>query len=219
MADRAEQIRIKLAEHYPRAKTSLVFENPFQLLVATVLSAQTTDEQVNKITAHLFKEVRSAREMSLMEPSELEPYLKSCGLYRHKSRYLIEASRIIMEKYNGEVPDSFNELIKLPGVGRKTTNVILSSAFGIPALAVDTHVYRVSKRLGLADGKNTEQVEEELKKIIPVKEWSIFHHHLISHGRKICHARGPRCESCFLLSFCIYARERGISNDLEEAKI
>lgn len=216
--DRAGQIIKMLAEHYPGAKTSLVFENPFQLFVATVLSAQTTDEQVNKITAELFKAVSSVYEMSRMEPSELEKYLKSCGLYRHKSRYLVEASRIIVNNYEGRVPDSFEELVKLPGVGRKTANVIISSAFGKPALAVDTHVFRVSKRLGLADGKNVEIVEEQLKKVIDVNGWSAAHHHLITHGRQVCHARKPKCESCFLQILCLYAPERGTDNVLGKTK-
>jgi endonuclease III len=216
--DRAGQIVKLLAEHYPGAKTSLVFENPFQLFVATVLSAQTTDEQVNKITAKLFKAVPSVYEMALMEPSDLEKYLKSCGLYRNKSRFLIEASRIIVNQYEGRVPDSFDELVKLPGVGRKTANVIISSVFGKPALAVDTHVFRVSKRLGLADGKNAEIVEEQLKRVVRVEDWSAAHHHLITHGRQVCHARKPKCESCFLMCLCLYAHERGTVNVLGKTK-
>ncbi len=203
----AEQIIAKLAEHYPQAKTSLVFDNPFQLFVATVLSAQTTDEQVNKITVELFKAVPTARVMSGMTAAELEPYLKSCGLYRNKSRFLIEASRIIVDHYNGMVPDDFNELVKLPGVGRKTANVIISSAFGKPALAVDTHVFRVSKRLGLADGSTVELVEDQLKSVIPIEVWSNAHHYLIAHGRLICHARKPQCEVCFLKKNCLQAKE------------
>ena len=203
----AGQIIAKLAEHYPEAKTSLVFENPFQLFVATVLSAQTTDEQVNKITVELFKAVPTARVMSGMTAAELEPYLKSCGLYRNKSRFLIEASRIIVDRYNGMVPDDFNELVKLPGVGRKTANVIISSAFGKPALAVDTHVFRVSKRLGLADGSTVEIVEDQLKSVIPIEIWSNSHHYLIAHGRLICHARSPQCKVCFLKQNCLHVKE------------
>jgi endonuclease-3 len=216
--DRAGQIMNLLAEHYPGAKTSLVFENPFQLFVATVLSAQTTDEQVNKITAALFKAVPSVDEMALMEPSDLENYLKSCGLYRNKSKFLIEASRIIVNQYEGRVPASFDELVKLPGVGRKTANVIISSAFGQPALAVDTHVFRVSRRLGLADGKTVTIVEEQLKKVIAVDQWSAAHHYLITHGRQVCYARSPKCEDCFLKSLCLYAQEGGKDNVLGKTK-
>lgn len=203
----AGEIIAKLAEHYHEAKTSLNFDNPFQLFVATVLSAQTTDEQVNKITAEIFKEVPTAQVMSGMTAAELEPYLKGCGLYRNKSRFLVEASRIIVDRHNGKIPDDFNELVKLPGVGRKTANVIISSAFGKAALAVDTHVFRVSKRLGLADGATVELVEDQLKSVIPIEAWSSAHHYLIAHGRLICHARKPRCEVCFLKLNCLHAKE------------
>lgn len=204
----------KLAEHYPVAVTKLKHDNPFQLFVATVLSAQTTDEQVNKITAELFTAVPDIFQMARMKPADLQLHLKSCGLYRHKSKYLIEASKIIVEKYGGQVPDSFNELIKLPGVGRKTANVIISSAFGKPAMAVDTHVFRVSRRLGIAVGNSAEKVEEELKAIIPVESWSFAHHRLISHGRATCHARNPKCFRCFLQFLCSYEPERSVLNDL-----
>ncbi len=201
----------KLAEYYPRVKTSLIYSNPFQLFVATVLSAQTTDEQVNRITSALFTAVPTAYEMAKMKPSELEPYLKSCGLYRHKSRFLIESSKIIVNQYDGRIPEDFEDLIKLPGVGRKTANVIISAAFGKPALAVDTHVFRVSRRVGLADGATVEMVEDQLKKIFPINEWSASHHRLIKHGRSVCHARKPLCESCFLLNLCPYPRKRSDS--------
>lgn len=197
-----------LALHYPQAKTSLTFDNPYQLFVAAILSAQTTDEQVNRITTRLFAAIPSVFVMSHMEPSELEPYLKSCGLYRLKSRYLIEASRIIVDRYSGQIPDNFAELITLPGIGRKTANVIISSAFGKPALAVDTHVFRVSGRLGLADGGKVEVVEKQLNSVIPKDQWSNVHHRLINHGRNLCHARNPQCESCFLENICRFAQER-----------
>ena len=203
-----KQIIARLAEYYPLARTSLNHENPFQLLVATILSAQTTDEQVNKITEKLFQDLPTAADMAALEPVDLEPYLKSCGLYRHKSRYLVKTAKIITEHYLGKVPEDFNELVKLPGVGRKTANVVISSAFNKPALAVDTHVFRVSRRLGLADGKSTLEVEEQLKEVIPAAEWKDIHHCLIAHGRKICQARNPQCESCFLINLCQYARER-----------
>ncbi len=207
--NQAALILEQLAAHYPQAKTALVFNNPYQLFVATVLSAQTTDEQVNRITARLFEAAPTVCDLSAMKPSELEPYLKSCGLYRHKSRYLVEAARIIAEQYGGLIPDNFNELIKLPGVGRKTANVIISSAFGKPALAVDTHVFRVSGRLGLADGKSVRIVEDQLKEVIPVENWTNAHHWLIAHGRTVCKARKPLCSGCFLAGLCLYAIERG----------
>lgn len=200
-----------LAVHYPGARTGLVYKNPYQLFVATVLSAQTTDQQVNRITGKLFEAVPTVHELSRMKPSELEPYLKSCGLYRHKSRNLINAAKIIVQEHGGRIPDSFEQLIKLPGVGRKTANVIISSAYGKPALAVDTHVFRVSGRLGLADGKNAEAVETQLKDIISMECWTAAHHRLIAHGRSICFARKPKCSACFLIELCLYAKERGYS--------
>ncbi len=215
---KAETILTRLEDHYPEATTSLKFKNPFQLLVATILSAQTTDEQVNKITDRLFADICSPEEMAGFEPGQLEPYLKSCGLYRHKSRYLVETARLLVKNYNSRVPERFEELIKLPGVGRKTANVILSNAFNQPALAVDTHVFRVSRRLGLACGKTTDLVEEELKKVVPKDKWSRAHHWLITHGRQVCNARSPKCSSCFLVYLCPDAAERGILNDLGKIK-
>ncbi|MDY6825766.1 MAG: endonuclease III [Bacillota bacterium] len=207
-----ERIRLilnLLADHYPLAKTRLVFKNKYQLFVATVLSAQTTDDQVNKITARLFKEITSFSVMAKMTPEELEQYVKSCGLYRNKSRSLVRASRIIEKEYGGRLPDSFDELIKLPGVGRKTANIIISAGFEKPALAVDTHVFRVSKRLGLAEGKDVTSVEEQLKKVIPRGKWIDLHHRLIAHGRAVCFARNPRCEQCFLANLCFYVQKKG----------
>jgi len=207
--ERIEKILELLAEYYPEAGSGLVYNDPYQLFVATVLSAQTTDEQVNRITGDLFKVAPTVDHLSRMKPSELEPYLKRVGLYRHKSRYLIEASRVIVEKYGSRIPGCFEELIKLPGVGRKTANIIISSAYGLPAIAVDTHVFRVTKRLQLAGGKNVDEVEEELKQVIPQGEWTISHHRLIAHGRQVCQARKPQCVSCFLKRLCPHARQKG----------
>jgi endonuclease III len=199
---RALHIFKLLTEHYPQAETALKFADPFQLFVATVLSAQTTDEQVNRITAVLFPRAGSPRKIAQMKQHELEQYLKGCGLFRQKSRFLIEASRKILEKHGGRIPNSFEELVALPGAGRKTANVVLYNAFGHPAFAVDTHVYRVSRRLGLAAGKKVEQVEEELKAILPPAEWGAAHHRLITHGRRVCKARRPRCSECMLHQHC-----------------
>ncbi len=208
--ERITLIMAGLAGYYNRATTGLIYKNQYQLFTATVLSAQATDKQVNKVTPGLFEAVPSFKALSAMKPAELESHIKSVGLYRHKSRFLIEAAKIIVEKYGSRLPENFDELVKLPGVGRKTANIIISNAFGRPALAVDTHVFRVSRRLGLAEGTNPAQVEEQLKEKIPVEEWIPAHHQLIAHGRTICHARNPQCESCFLNDLCLYARERGI---------
>ena len=199
----------RLVAHYPEVKSGLVYNNPYQLFVATVLSAQTTDQQVNRITKKLFDAAPDIYELSKMEPSQLEQYVKSCGLYRQKGKSLIAAARIIVKEYSGRIPENFDQLIRLPGVGRKTANVIISSAFDQPALAVDTHVFRVSRRLGLADATAVELVEEQLKKVIPREHWSESHHRLIAHGRAICHARKPDCEACFIAELCPYYKKGG----------
>ena len=206
-----------LEKNYPRAKTALVHGDPFQLVVATILSAQTTDAQVNRITKELFARAATPGQMAQLEPAQLEPYLRGCGLYRQKSRFLVEASRRIMDEYGGRVPERFADLVSLPGVGRKTANVILSSGFGRPALAVDTHVFRVARRLGLAAGSKTEQVERELKKIIHPREWGAAHHRLIAHGRALCRAQRPRCGGCFLRDHCP-SKQTLINGTYEEAK-
>ncbi|HHX87430.1 MAG TPA: endonuclease III [Firmicutes bacterium] len=202
MDNRAKEIFSLLEKNYPRARTRLNFNNPFQLLVACVLSAQTTDEQVNKVTGELFSKVEGPRDMARLQPAQLEPYLKGCGLHRQKSRYLIKTCQIIMEEFEGEIPRRFEDLVTLPGVGRKTANVIISTAFGVPALAVDTHVYRVSRRLGLAISRTAAGVEQELRQKLPPEKWAGAHHRLIAHGRKVCAARNPKCQQCFLNYCC-----------------
>lgn len=199
---RRKEIFALLQERYPEAATRLRFQNPFQLLVAALLSAQTTDAQVNRVTEKLFLRAGTPAAMAAMEPGDLEPLLKGCGLYRHKSRYLVELSRLLLERHGGKVPDRPADLLALPGVGRKTANVVLSNAFGVPALAVDTHVFRVSRRLGLAAGDRVDRVEQELTDTLPPGEWSPAHHRLIAHGRNLCTARRPRCGDCFLSRLC-----------------
>lgn len=198
----ARRIISLLERQYPHARTRLVYSDPFQLLVAVLLSAQTTDEQVNRITEKLFAVAPTPQHMARFQPEELEPYLRGCGLYRNKSRYLVEASRKIVQDFGGRVPDNFADLLALPGIGRKSANVILSVAFGKPALAVDTHVFRVARRLGLASGKSPEEVEAELKAILPPEKWGQAHHWLIAHGRAVCKARNPRCGQCILRGCC-----------------
>lgn len=200
-AIKAEQIRI-LEETYPDAKPALTYNSPFELLVAVVLSAQCTDERVNIITARLFPTYSNPADMLALGVSKLEVLIRDCGLYRAKAANLIKTCDILVHTYHGKVPESFDELIKLPGVGRKTANVLVSVLFGVPAIAVDTHVFRVSNRLGLAKGKTPEEVEEKLKKAIPMEKWSAAHHWLIWHGRKICKARKPLCGECPLAPVC-----------------
>lgn len=198
-----------LQEAYPQAQTALHYSNTFQLLLAVILSAQTTDRQVNRITARLFPQIAEGPQAVLaMGQERLQKMIEGLGLYRQKSRQIMETCRLLVEKYGGEVPRSRELLMTLPGVGRKTANVVMSNAFGIPALAVDTHVMRVSRRLGLARGKNASAIEDELCRIIPPQYWADTHHRLIAHGRKICHARKPLCQACPLVSRCRHYAER-----------
>lgn len=194
-----------LTERYPEAHCELYFNTPFQLLVATILSAQTTDQKVNEVTEELFKDYGTPERLITLSEEELAEKIKTIGLYKTKSKNLLKTTRILLEKYGGEVPRSMEELISLPGVGRKTANVVLSNAFGVPAIAVDTHVFRVSNRIGLADSDDVLKTEKQLMEIIPRSEWSFAHHLLIWHGRRICHARNPKCMECPVFSLCRYA--------------
>jgi len=206
-----EKILEKLAAEYPEAKTELNYTTPFELLVATILSAQTTDKQVNKVTAELFKKYNKAEDFASLSPEELAEEIKSIGLYKNKSKFIVETSKIILEKYEGKVPEEREALMKLPGVGRKTANVILSSAFNKAAIAVDTHVFRVANRIGLANSDKVLEVEKQLMERIPEKVWSKLHHWLIFHGRRVCKARNPACEKCVLKEDCLYYKKRGDS--------
>jgi endonuclease III len=201
------EILKRLEEHYPEAKPELMFTNAFELLIATMLSAQTTDRQVNSVTGTLFEKYPDAKSIVKADITEFELAIKSCGFYHTKAKNIIETCRLLEEKYNGDVPRTMEELTALPGVGRKTANVVLSNAFGIPAIAVDTHVFRVSNRLGLADAKDVEKTEEQLKINIPEEKWSQAHHWIIWHGRRVCHARKPDCAGCFLNDICKYTKE------------
>ncbi len=191
-----------LAEEYPQAKTALQYTNPFQLLVAVILSAQTTDRQVNRVTEKLFSRVQGPADILELGLSALEEQIKSLGLFRQKSRQIMETSRILLEKYGGQVQGTREELESLPGVGRKSAGIILSTVFHVPALAVDTHVARVSRRLGLTEGNNPYVVEEDLCLLLPKDLWSLTHHRLIAHGRKVCRAQKPLCDNCVLSPHC-----------------
>lgn len=196
-----------LMELYPDAKAELNYSNPFELLIATILSAQCTDVQVNKTTEKLFKELKVPEDYLKLTEEELGEKIRSCGFYKTKSKNILATCRLLIEKFNGEVPDTLEELITLPGVGRKTANVVLSNAFSKPAIAVDTHVFRVSNRIGLADSKNVLDTEKDLMDNIDKKMWSKAHHLLIFHGRRICKARKPLCDKCPLTDYCFYYKE------------
>ena len=197
-----------LQQLYPDAKPALHYRTPYELLVAVVLSAQCTDERVNKVTAVLFEKYNTPEKMLTLSQSELEKYIFSCGFYRMKAEHILSASRDILEKFGGEVPNTVETLMSLAGVGKKTANVVYSVAFGGAAIAVDTHVFRVSNRLGLAKGKTPLEVEAGLQKAIPKSDWAQAHHWLIWHGRKVCHSQRPDCANCSLKPFCDFGKKK-----------
>ena len=203
-----KKILDELSTLYPDAQPALHFKSPYELLVAVILSAQCTDERVNKVTAVLFKNYEKNKKMLTLSQSELEKYIFSCGFYHNKSAHILSASRDIIEKFGGEVPDSLEKLRTLAGVGRKTANVVYAVAFGGNAIAVDTHVFRVSNRLGIAEGKTPEKVEDGLREAIPEELWSKAHHYLIYHGRRVCHSQKPDCINCTLKDYCKYFKNK-----------
>ena len=207
MKKRTKEILEILKEDYPDAKCELNHESPFQLLVATILSAQTTDKKVNEVTETLFRDYPDLDAFLTLSVEELEERIKQIGLYRSKAKNLVMMCNQLKEKFNGEVPKTMEEITSLAGAGRKTANVVLSNAFGVPSIAVDTHVFRVSNRLALADSENVLEVEKQLQKELPKKEWSLTHHLLIFHGRRCCIARNPKCEICNLTKYCKYYKE------------
>lgn len=192
-----------LSKTYPDAKCALNFKSPYELLISTILSAQCTDVRVNMVTEKLYEKYNTPETMITLTEEELSEKIRSCGFYKNKSKNILGATKAILEN-GGKVPDTMEELLKLPGVGRKTANVVLSNAFGVPAIAVDTHVFRVSNRLGIAKGDTPEQVEQGLMKSVPRDMWSDTHHYLIWHGRLICKSRKPDCEKCPLAPYCEY---------------
>ena len=198
------EIFTRLRRENPKPTTELRYGNPYQLLVAVSLSAQATDVSVNKATEVLFKKVKTPQAMLELGESRLKDYIKTIGLYNNKARNVIAASRILVEQHGGKVPDRREALEALPGVGRKTANVILNTAFGQPTIAVDTHIFRVSNRTGIAPGKNVNEVEHKLLKFVPQEFRHDAHHWLILHGRYTCVARTPRCGSCVIEDLCEY---------------
>ena len=194
----------ELARLYPYAVPALKFNSAYELLVAVILSAQCTDERVNKVTAVLFEKHNTPEKMITLTQEELEKFIFSCGFYRNKAAHILSASADILAKFGGEVPSTLEELKTLAGVGQKTANVVYAVAFGGDAIAVDTHVFRVSNRLGIAEGKTPAKVEEGLRAAIPQNMWSKSHHFLIWHGRRVCHSQKPDCLNCTLKEYCKY---------------
>jgi endonuclease III len=197
-----------LDELYPNARCSLEHANPLQLLVATILSAQCTDQRVNQVTPALFKKYPSAASFAQAPAEELEADIRSTGFYRNKARSIQSCCRILHEQYQGGVPADLNTLVELPGIGRKTANVILGNAYGIPGIVVDTHVGRVSQRIGLTLNKYPEKIEQDLMALIPHERWTHFCHQLITHGRELCLARSPKCKRCPLRPHCNYGSKQ-----------
>ncbi len=202
--DKARSVKIQriLKKTYPEVKTQLRHANPFQLLVATILSAQCTDKQVNSVTTDLFNHLKTPRDFASVSNEALEELIRPTGYFRNKAKNIKNCSKSLLEKYGGQVPQTLDELVKLPGVGRKTANVVLGSAFNIPGIVVDTHVARISKRLGLTKSNNPVKIEYDLMEIIPRENWNVFSLQLIYFGRAICKARNPLCPTCPIYDLC-----------------
>jgi endonuclease-3 len=204
-----ERVFDALSALYPDARPELRFSNPYETLISTILAAQCTDVRVNQVTEGLFQRYPDARAMAAADPVELERQIKPCGLYRAKTKNIIAACRMLADQYGGEVPADRTKLMALPGVGQKTAGVVLLAAFGDDQIPVDTHVFRLAKRIGLADGDTPTRVEAQLREAIPQKLWSRAHHLLIWHGRRVCSARKPACDRCPLKAgLCKYMAER-----------
>ncbi|MDR3094924.1 MAG: endonuclease III [Bacteroidales bacterium] len=201
------QVTAWFQDNMPVAQTELHYRNPFELLVAVILSAQCTDKRVNMITPPLFERYPAPELLAEATPDEVFAMIKSCSYPNNKSKHLVGMARVLVDKFNGQVPEKMDELIQLPGVGRKTANVIVSVVFNQPALAVDTHVFRVSQRIGLtANAKTPADTEKQLCKYFPRHLWGTAHHWLILHGRYVCTARKPKCQNCGLSDFCLFKR-------------
>jgi endonuclease-3 len=199
----AQEVVVRLKSEYPDAQTELDWSNPLELLVATMLSAQTTDVQVNRVTQGLFTKYRTAEDYADADPDELEEDIRPTGFYRNKARSLRNMASALIEDHGGEVPRTMQELVALPGVGRKTANVVLGNAFGVDeGIVVDTHVRRVSGRLGLTQNRDPEKIERDLMQVVPEQDWTVFSHLLILHGRRTCKARKPDCPNCSLNDIC-----------------
>ncbi|CFX57815.1 Endonuclease III [Syntrophomonas zehnderi OL-4] len=202
VANRSLKIIELLQQAYPDAGPMLNYNSTFELLVAVVLSAQSTDEQVNRVTADLFVDANTPADFAAMDIGELEERIKGVGIYKNKAKNIRQLSTILLEKYGGKVPEDFAQLLELPGIGRKSANVIMAVGFNRPGLGVDTHVQRVVNRIGLVEEKHPEKTEKALKAILPEEIWSISHHLFIFHGRKVCKARRPACQDCCIEPYC-----------------
>lgn len=204
LKERAIEINKIFDELYPEASCTLEFKDPLQLLISTQLAAQCTDARVNIVTATLFKKYKDVYDFAKADVGELEQDIKSTGFYRNKARNIIACCKMIIEKYDGKVPQNMEDMLKLPGVGRKTANLVLGDIFGIPGVVVDTHAKRLSNRIGLSKNSQPEKIEADLMKILPEEIWSRFSHQLVFHGRVVCNARNPKCGQCAIKDLCDY---------------
>lgn len=202
------QIIEKIDKIYENPKCELEFGSDYELLVAVILSAQCTDKRVNVVTRELFKDYNTPFKMVELTQDELEKKIHSCGFFHNKAKHILDCSKELIEKYNGKVPSNKDDLKSLAGVGEKTANVVLSMAFKVPAIAVDTHVFRVSNRLGLANSKNVQNTQKDLENVLPKDKWIKFHYALVLHGRYVCHSQRPKCETCELSEWCKYYRTK-----------
>lgn len=200
--EKTDEIVSRLLEKWPEPKTELKFSNPFQLLIATILSAQSTDSRVNMITQAFFKAYPGPKKIAKENPEVIAEKIKSTGFYRNKAKSIIACCQRLVTDFGGEVPDNIEALVSLPGVGRKTANIVLGNAFGKPGIAVDTHVKRVADRLDLSHAKSSDDVEKDLMQVVDEKNWTVFSNLLVLHGRYICQARRPKCEKCVIADLC-----------------
>ncbi|HHZ01752.1 MAG TPA: endonuclease III [Tissierellia bacterium] len=205
--NKAEKVYELLKIDYPDAKCGLNYETPFQLLISTMLSAQTTDKSVNNVTEELYKEYPDLESFLTLSQEEIEEKIKKIGIYKNKAKNIYNTLRELKERFKGEVPRTMEELMSLPGVGRKTASVVLVEAFNIPAFPVDTHIFRVTRRIGIAKGSTADKVSDEMMKKLPKYKWHLMHHLLITHGRSICTAKSPKCEKCSLITLCNYGKK------------
>ena len=217
---RALEIIKRLKNKFPEAKIELNFKNPIALVVATILSAQCTDKRVNMVTPHLFKKYKTAKDYANANIRTFEKEIHSTGFYRAKAKNIIGCMKEIVKRFSGKVPNRMEDLVALPGIGRKTANVILGNIYGVPGLVVDTHMNRVANRLGLTDQQDPVKIEFELNEIIPKKEWTLFSHLIIWHGRRTCFARKPKCVECYLNDLCPSRQDvKQVSVGLKKVKV
>ncbi|HHX17516.1 MAG TPA: endonuclease III [Clostridium sp.] len=211
MVDKKERVKKILQifdNDYEDAECTLIYKNTLELLISTQLAAQCTDERVNIVTEKLYKKYKNPHDFANADLKELENDIRSTGFFRNKAKNIKETCRILIEKHNGQVPDNLEDLLKLPGVGRKTANVVLGNVFKIPAIVIDTHAKRLSNRIGLSDSDNPEKIEFDLMKVVPKENWTKFSQQLVYHGRSVCKARKPDCKNCNILKYCNYGQSQ-----------